>query len=107
VTHIRYSEREVRCLLAQFRLGRVARGFRRWVQLRWWLLLSFERVTRHVRTCTARQYRMAQRRQARTARLATVRSLAKSDALFAVNLLWRLANAASAESCLASVSVPS
>jgi hypothetical protein len=61
-------------LLALFRLGGEARGFRRWVQVRWWLLLSSERVIRHVRTCTARQYRMAQRRKARTARLATVGS---------------------------------
>ncbi len=73
-THIRYSEREVRCLLALFWLGGEPRGFRRWVQLRWWLLLSSERVIRHVRTCTYRQYHLAQRRHARTARLAAVSS---------------------------------
>ena len=65
--HIRYTPFEVCCLVALFSIGSQPRGFRRWLRLRWWLLFSSERVIRHVRTCTYRQYRITQRRQARAA----------------------------------------
>ena len=70
-SHIRYTPFEVRCLVALFSIGSQPRGFRRWLRLRWWLLVSSERVIRHVRSCTYRQYRIIQRRQARAAGHAT------------------------------------
>ena len=69
-SHIRYTAHEVRCLVALFRIGSQPRSFGRWLRLRWWLLLSSDRVIRHVRVCTYRQYYIAQRRQQRAAWLA-------------------------------------
>jgi hypothetical protein len=38
--------------------------------MRWWLLVSSQRVIRHLRVCAYRQYFRQQRRQQRAARLA-------------------------------------
>ena len=73
-SHIRYTAHEVRCLLALFSLRAQPAGFRRWLRLRWLLLVSSERVIRHVRTCTYRAYFAAQRRHQRAARLAARRA---------------------------------
>jgi hypothetical protein len=73
-THIRYTPHELRCLAALFTLASQPRSFRRWLLTRWWVLLSSERVIWHIRTCTAREYRILQRRQARAVRLAALRS---------------------------------
>jgi hypothetical protein len=62
-SHIRYTAHEVRCIVALFSLRLQSRGLRRWLRLRWWLLVSSEHVIRHVRTCTYRQYFASQRRQ--------------------------------------------
>ena len=67
-SRVRYSAFEVRCLAAWFRLGSQPRGFRRWLSVQWWLLVSSERVIRHVRVCVWRQYRRSQQRQERAAR---------------------------------------
>ena len=64
-SHIRYSPFELRCLAALFSLRSQSRGLRRWLRLRWWLLISSERVIRHVRTCTYHQYYASQRRRER------------------------------------------
>jgi hypothetical protein len=61
---IRYTAFEVRCLAALFSIGAPPRSFRQWLRLRWWLLVSSERVVRHVRVCTRRRYRAEQRRRA-------------------------------------------
>jgi hypothetical protein len=67
-SRIQYTAFEVRCLAAWFRLGSQPRGFRRWLSVQWWLLVSSERVIRHVRVCVWRQYRRSQQRQERAAR---------------------------------------
>ena len=64
-SHIRYTAHEVRCIVALFSLRLQSRGLRRWLRLRWWLLVSSERVIRHVRTCTYHQYYASQRRRER------------------------------------------
>jgi hypothetical protein len=74
VSHIRYTEREVRCLSALFWLCGRRHSFREWLRFRWLLLVSSERVIRHLEVCAFRQQRMAQRRQERIARLAAFRS---------------------------------
>ena len=55
-SHIRYTPHEVRCILALFELDGQPRTFRRWLRLRWLLLISSERVVRHVRVCILREY---------------------------------------------------
>ena len=67
-SHIRYTAHEVRCIVALFGLRTQPAGFRRWLRLRWLLLVSSERVIRHIRTCTYRQYRITKRRQQRAPR---------------------------------------
>jgi hypothetical protein len=66
-SHIRYTAHEVRCIVALFGLRAQPAGLRRWLRLRWLLLISSERVIRHVRTCTYRQYFASLRRQKRLA----------------------------------------
>jgi len=39
-SHIRYTAHEVRCIVALFSLRSQSRGLRRWLRLRWWLLVS-------------------------------------------------------------------
>ena len=73
-SRIQYTAFEVRCLSAWFRLASQPRGFRRWLSVQWWLLVSSERVIRHVRVCTWRRYRIQRERQERAARLAARRA---------------------------------
>jgi len=61
-SRIRYTPFEVRCIVALFALRGQPAGFRRWLRLRWWLLVSSHRAYRHVRVCVWRQHRIAQRR---------------------------------------------
>jgi hypothetical protein len=61
-SRIRYTPFEVRCIVALFALRAQPAGFRRWLRLRWWVLVSSQRVIRHVRVCVWRQHRTAQRR---------------------------------------------
>lgn len=62
-SHIRYTAHEVRCLVALFSFRTQPRGLGRWLRMRWWLFISSERVIRHVRTCTYREFYAAQRRK--------------------------------------------
>jgi hypothetical protein len=62
-SRIRYTAFEVRCIVALFALRTQPRGLRRWLRLRWWLLVSSQRVIRHVRVCVWRQYRSQHRHQ--------------------------------------------
>ena len=61
-SRIQYTAFEVRCINALFMLRGQPADFRRWLRLRWWVLVSSQRVIRHVRVCVWRQYRTHQRR---------------------------------------------
>ena len=71
---IGYTAYELHCLTEFGRLRWEPRSFGRWLRLRWFLLVSSQRVIQHVRRCTYRQYRIEQRRQERIARRAARRS---------------------------------
>lgn len=73
-SHIRYSPFEVRCIGALVALHAQPSSFRRWLRMRWWLLVSSERVIRHLRTCAYRQYFALQRRHQLAARRAARRA---------------------------------
>ena len=68
-SHIRYTEHEVRCIAVICYWHAQPAGLRRWLHMRWWLLVSSQRVIRHLRVCAYRQYFAMQRRQQRAARL--------------------------------------
>jgi hypothetical protein len=87
-SHIRYTAHEVRCIVALFSLRSQASGLRRWLRLRWWLLISSERVIRHVRACTYRQYFASQRRRQRVARRESI-SLIRGSTVFDIPGLSR------------------
>jgi hypothetical protein len=57
----RYTPFEVRCIHELSILRWQPRSLRRWLRLRWWLFVSSERVIRHIRACTRRGCRAAQR----------------------------------------------
>ena len=62
-SHIRYSSFEVRCIAVIWHLHAQPSSFRRWLRMRWWLLVASERVIRHLRTCAYRQYYASQCRR--------------------------------------------
>ena len=63
-SRIQYTAFEVRCIVALFALRTQPAGFGRWLRLRWWLLVSSQRVIRHVRVCVWREHRRSQERAA-------------------------------------------
>ncbi len=73
-SQVQYSAFEQRCLQAWFALEGQPRGFRRWLAVRWLLMLSSERVVRHVRICAFREQLRRRRRQQRAARLGAFNS---------------------------------